>query len=343
MFAGGGDHQQAQAGPGQFRVDAFDDGQRVRDIGAAPAEAGIGDLEVAAGGGAAAADADAGGAHAEKLAGLVFGEHAGDVVIDDDHLIGMAEPLAGENADGGTAAADAHAGFGRAIDHRGGAGLDAHGGTTVDGEIHRRTVGEGEQGVAGGGPFLLGAAGEVMHPAEAEHLAAIFGGGDVADLFAAGAHGGGFRAEMAVGIDFHLQAAIGENTLRDHGDHVHAVDVGADDEGGGFIVRVGGAGADAGGEDVAGGERVGGPVGAGEADLIGAADQHGQRVHAGEAVIDIAVAVAGAGFARADAAEHRAGIAQHDSVCRAVDFGQGGFGRTVGAGMGRGHAVGSVS
>ncbi len=101
--------QQAQPGPGGLRVDALDDGKRVGDVGAAPADAGMRHLEVAAGRGAAAAHADAGRRHAEALAGLVLGQHAGDVVIDHDHLIHLAVPLLREDADGGAAAADPHA------------------------------------------------------------------------------------------------------------------------------------------------------------------------------------------------------------------------------------------
>ena len=46
--------------------------ERVVDIGAAPAEAGIGDLEIAARRRAPAAHADAGGPHVEEAAGLVL-------------------------------------------------------------------------------------------------------------------------------------------------------------------------------------------------------------------------------------------------------------------------------
>src|SRR5437764_11049531 len=35
----------------------------------------------------------AGGRHVEEAAGLVLGENAGDVVVDDDHLVDMAVPL----------------------------------------------------------------------------------------------------------------------------------------------------------------------------------------------------------------------------------------------------------
>jgi hypothetical protein len=66
---------------------------------------------------------DAGRAHARAPAGLVFGQHAGDVVVDDDHLIDMAQPLLREDADRGGAAADAHALLALAVDDGRMAGL----------------------------------------------------------------------------------------------------------------------------------------------------------------------------------------------------------------------------
>src|SRR5690349_19636904 len=67
------------------------------------------DLEVAPRRRRAAAQADAGRRHVEALAGLVLAQDTGDVVVDHHHLVGMAVPLAREDADGGRAAADAHA------------------------------------------------------------------------------------------------------------------------------------------------------------------------------------------------------------------------------------------
>ena len=275
------------------------------DVGATPAEAGVGDLEVAAGRGAAAADADACGAHGEEAAGLVFGQYAGDVVVDDDDLVGVVLPLRPEDADGGTAAADAHAGLGDAVDDGGVAGLDRDGNAAIDGEGGGALVGQREHGGAGDDALALAAARQVVDAAEREHLAAVFGGGDVADGLALGADRGAFGAEVAVGVDLHLEAAIAEHAFGDDGDHVDAVHLVADDEGRGFVVGIGCAGAD-------GGER--------------AVRQQDEGVHAGEAAVHVAVAVAGAGLAGADAAEDGAGVAGDD--------GGRGLGRRLGAGHG---------
>ena len=94
ILAGGRGEEQAQAGPGHGGVDLLDDRQRVGDVGAAPAEPRIGDLEVAPRRRFAPAHADAGRRHVEAAAGLMLGQHAGDVVVDDDHLVDLAEPIA---------------------------------------------------------------------------------------------------------------------------------------------------------------------------------------------------------------------------------------------------------
>ena len=57
-------------------------------------------------------------------------------------------------------------------------------------------------------------------------------------------------AEVAVGVDLHLDAAVAEDRLGDDGDDVGALDLAADDEGRGLVVGIGGAGADAGDEAV---------------------------------------------------------------------------------------------
>ena len=188
------------------------------------------------------------GCQPSTLAGLVLGDDAGDVVVDDDDLVDEAAPLGGEHADGGRAAADAHPPLGDAVDDGRAAGLDGDGGAVVDGELDRLAVAEREQGGAGGAALGLGAAGQVLDAAEREHLAAVLGGGDVADRLAAGADDGALGAEVAVGVDLHLDAAVAEDRLGDDGDDVGALDLAGDDEGGGLVVGVGGAGADAGDE-----------------------------------------------------------------------------------------------
>ena len=69
----------------------------------------IGDLEIAPRRRPRPAHANAGGPHVEETAGLMLGQDAGDVVVDDDDLVDMALPLLGEDADRGRAAADPHA------------------------------------------------------------------------------------------------------------------------------------------------------------------------------------------------------------------------------------------
>ncbi len=95
----------------------------------------------------------------------------------------------------------------------------------------------------------------MAHATEGEHLRAVFGGRDVADLLALDAHRGGLRPEVPVGVDLHLDAAVGEDALGDDGDGIDTVVLCRDDEGGGLVVGIGGAGAHAGDECASGIER----------------------------------------------------------------------------------------
>ena len=82
--------------------------------------------------------------------------------------------------------------------------------------------------------------------------------------------GGGLRAEMAVGVDLHLHAAIAEDALGHDGDGVDAVVLGRDDEGRGLVVGIGGAGADAGDEGARRIEQLAVPLAAGEGHQLAA-------------------------------------------------------------------------
>ncbi len=206
-----------------LRVDPLDDRQRIGDVGAAPAEAGLGDLEVAARRRLAAAHADAGRRHVEEVAGLVLGQHAGDVIVDDDHLVDVALPLRREDADRRRAAADAHALFRRAVDDRRLVGLHDDRRAAVDLQLDRLALHSASIVSQVTTAFLLGAAGQVVHAAERQHLRAVLDRGDVADRLALDAHRRLLGAEVAVGVDLHLDAAVAEDALGDDGDHVDAV------------------------------------------------------------------------------------------------------------------------
>ena len=110
--------EDAFARPCRLRIDGFDDFQRISNIRPSPARAGISDLEVAAWRGLAAYDLDAAVTHAEELARLMLGQHAGDVIVHHHHLVNVALPLLGENANSGGAAADTHALFLHTVDDR---------------------------------------------------------------------------------------------------------------------------------------------------------------------------------------------------------------------------------
>ena len=252
VLARGRHHQQAHPGPRGLRVDPVDDRQRILDVGAAPAQAWLGHLEVAARRRLAAAHPDAGGFHVEELAGLVLGQHAGDVVVDHDHFVAVVEPLLREDADRGRATAHAHALLALAIDHRRLAGLHDDGGAAIDGEFDRALVGELEHRVAGGVAFLLRPAGQVVHAAKGEHLGAVLRRGHVPDGFAIDAHGRLLGSQPAVGVDLQLEPAVAEDALGHDRHHVHAFGLGRDDEGRGLVVRVSRSRADAGHESVCG-------------------------------------------------------------------------------------------
>src|SRR3546814_11182037 len=81
MLAGGADHEQAQARPGDLGVDLLDDIERLADVGAATAGARPGDLEVADGRRAAHTHSNTARPHAGEFPRLVLGHHAYDVVV----------------------------------------------------------------------------------------------------------------------------------------------------------------------------------------------------------------------------------------------------------------------
>ena len=314
MLAGGRDHQHGQARPRLLRIERTQHRQRIGDLGAAPAGAGLGDLEITARRRAPALHLDAGVGNIEQLAGLMLAEHAGDVVVDHHDLIDLALPLLGEHADGGRAAADPHPLFRHAVDDRRIAGLHHHGGAAIDGQFHRLAIGEIHQRVAGDAAFLLGAAGQMMHAAERQHLRAVFAGRDMADRLALRAHGRGLRAEIAVGVDLHLDAAIAENAFGHDRDHVDAVDLGGDDEGRRLVIGIGRSGADRGHEHAGFVHQLAVPVAAGlerhqPSAMRHRPLQHDMRIDAHQFAVVIGIAIARARRARLDVAHHRTGIA----------------------------------
>ena len=145
----------------------------------------------------------------------------------------------------------------------------------------------------------------------------------MAHRLALGADSTLFGAEVAVGIDLNLDAAIAVDGLTDHRDHVDPVDLAGDDKGGGLVVGVGRPGADGGDEVGVARHHIAVPVAVFEEfhklllAIPGLLDDH-QGIDAHQVAAFVGVAVAGAGTAVGDVAEDRAGVT--------ADFGGGGAG-----------------
>ena len=139
----------------------------------------------------------------------------------------------------------------------------------------------------------------------------------MADRLAFGAHRRLFGAEIAVGVDLHLDAAIAEDALGHDRDHVDAVDLGGDDEGRGLVVGIGRARPDRGHEDGLVGKNVARPFGLlareregnDRAAALDRALEQDMRIDAHELAVAVGVAVAGAGHAEADVAGDGTGVA----------------------------------
>ena len=155
----------------------------------------------------------------------MFRENAGDVVIHHNDFVDLAVPLFCKHADRRRAAADPHALLGDTVHDRWISGLHHHRCTAIDRQLDRLAVAQIHQRVAGDTALLLGAAGEMMHATERQHLRAVFARRHVPDRLAGNAHGRAFGPEMAVGVDLQLDAAIGVDALGDDGHHVDALNL----------------------------------------------------------------------------------------------------------------------
>src|SRR5579862_970852 len=250
----------------------------------------------------------------------MFGENAGDVVVDDNHVVDFAEPLLGKHADGGRAATNAHALFADSIDDRRLAGLHDDGGAFVDREFDGLAVAEIEQRLTGDCTLVSAAAGKMADAAKGKHLRPVFRGGDVANRFALGAHRVLLWSEKSIGIDLKLDATIAEDALGHDGDHVDAFDFGRNNERRGFVVGIGGAGTDRCDEGFLSGDEVAVPFAiALEEGNDGFTARHGAikdhvRFDPDQFAILIAVAIARAETPGLDVAENRAGIAANSIV-----------------------------
>ena len=136
----------------------------------------------------------------------------------------------------------------------------------------------------------------------------------MADGFILGIDDVAFVAEVAVGVDLHLDAAVGKDAFGHDGDHVHALDLLRHDEGGGLVIGIGGARAHGGHEgsmpldDVACPLRRIAVFQQWHQGPVGPFDDC-QHIEPHQLSVLVGVAVAGTGPALGDVAHHRAGVA----------------------------------
>jgi hypothetical protein len=227
---------------------------------------------------------------------LMFGEHAGDVIVHDHDLIEQPEPLLRENADGRRAAADAHPGLALAVDDGRRPRLNHQLRAAIDRKIYRLFITQRSHELARCAALLLATAREVMNTADREHLRAVLRRRDVTDEFAVEADVGLFRPKKPVGIDLQFEAAIAEDALGHDGDDVHLRMATRHDERRRLVIRIGGSRAHAGQEQ--------------RRRLIRhrmSGQDHG--IDAGEESVDISPTITGTRASLADVAQNRAGVA----------------------------------
>ena len=169
---------------------------------------------------------------------------------------------------------------------------------------------------------MAASAGQMTHPAERQHLRAVFVRGHVANSLALSAHGAAFGSKMAVSINLQLHSAIAEDSFRHHGHHIHAVDLGRNNEGSGFVVRIGRTCADRRDKRVRPADEIAVPIVAtlekwnhGIAARDGAVE-HNMRIQAYKLPRKIAVTIACSSPALFDVAEDRTGVATDYVIVR---------------------------
>ncbi len=254
----------------------------------------------------------------------MLGENAGDVVVNHHHFINLAEPLFGEHANRGRAAADPHALFLCAIDRGRLACLHHHGGAVVNAEFYRLAVAQIQQRLAGRRAFLATAAGQVAHTAERQHLRTVFAGGDVPDGLTLRSNCIRLWPQMTVSINLYLDAAVAENSFSDHGDQVHPLHRGRNDERRRLVIGIGCARADGSHEVFRTGNNAAIPIPIAIQERnhrIAArhgAIQHHMRINPYQLSVLVAVTIARARPSRLDVAQDGTGIASDGVVFRHV-------------------------
>ena len=155
----------------------------------------------------------------------------------------------------------------------------------------------------------------MSHSAERQHLRSIFAGRHVPDWLALRAYRAALGAQMPVGVDLQLHAAITENSLGDDRDHVYARDFRRNDEGRRLVIGIGGARANRGHKRIFSADQRTVPLARFSEEghnCVATSDcaiEHDVRIETHQLAISVAIAVARSGSSGLDVAEHGTSVA----------------------------------
>ena len=100
----------------------------------------------------------------------MFGHDAGDMIINNHHLIDQPLPLCGKHTNRCRPTSNPHTVFGNTINDRRFSGLNGHLRPIIDFQLNRRAIAQIKQRRTGHPAFLLAATGQMIHPAQRQHL-----------------------------------------------------------------------------------------------------------------------------------------------------------------------------
>src|SRR6056297_2638252 len=133
------------------------------------------------------------------------------------------------------------------------------------------------------------------------------------DDLASGSHRRTLVPEVPIGVDLHLDPAIGIDRLGHHGDEIDPLHIAADDEGGGLVIGIGGARAHATDEHIIPAQNLSIPFRFQERSDLSSGPhptvKYGQGVATHDLAVLVGIAVTSPDLARRNVAHHRAGIA----------------------------------
>ena len=203
ILAGCFRNQNGHAVPGDFRIDRADDINGIDDGSPAPAAAMI--TEIAARRALVELQQNPGGFGTGILTGNVAAHLAGNVRIQDDHLVSGLDEQRRKQSHGGTSAPDPHFCASFTVDNWRATDPDHQPGTIFDFQLYRFAIGDFCHRPGYNESIF---AGQAVDPADMQHFRTILFGFDHTDFALADVNPVAFPTKGNIGIDFDDNRAI---------------------------------------------------------------------------------------------------------------------------------------